>query len=165
MLTKKKKQTKQHPLLISVGIKCQQPKDEAGRKLRKQLYLYLKGYYCMSLLKNWIQWQLHWVLTGDVVKWGEFCKDGSKFLHSGSSVTSSEVPTKKLITFKSQLLGYSGTAATAITFTWNVCYCNKITSQKLLPVYCCLLSPIPKVFTCQHRRPFIGKGDCKRKGL
>lgn len=96
---------------------------------------------------------------------GEFCRDGSKFLRSGSSFTSSEAPTKKLITFKSQLLGYTGTATTAITFTWNVCYYNKITSQKLLPVYCCLLlSPIPTVFTCQHRRPFIGKGVCKRKG-
>lgn len=76
-----------------------------------------------------------------------------------------EVPTKKLVTFKSQLLGYKGTATIAITFTWNICYNNKITSQKLLPVYCCLLSPDPKVFTCQHRRPFVGKGVCKRKGL
>lgn len=66
---------------------------------------------------------------------------------------------------KSQLLGYMGTATIAITFTWNICYNNKITSQKLLPVYCCLLSPDPKVFTCQHRRPFVGKGVCKRKGL
>lgn len=75
------------------------------------------------------------------------------------------VPTKKLVTFKSQLLGYKGTATIAITFTWNICYNNKITSQKLLPVYCCLLSPDPRVFTCQHRRPFVGKGVCKRKGL
>lgn len=43
---------KQHPLLISIGIKCQQPKDEAEGKLRKQFYLYLKEYYCKSLLKT-----------------------------------------------------------------------------------------------------------------
>lgn len=76
-----------------------------------------------------------------------------------------EVPTKKLVTFKSQLLGYTGTAIIAITFTWNICYNNKITSQKLLPVYCYLLPPAPTVFTCQHRRPFVGMGVCKRKGL